>query len=291
MDHKYDMLHACGVPQAEVPTAMGCSVNVSFSQERPRSKWLLSVVAMHMTRMVVLVLLTASTILQVSAFPPTLAAALAFCEFFIGWWFQSLRMEAYGFAVGLSVSNVVFAVIVLAGDPSIGLLIGWCLLAAFSCVELSILLLIRFKGYFNYRLMALACSEQNPRSYVNVAMFRMVILAQGLKAFFVLLGFYFVYAISGSLGDPFALMYAIGAGLFGSLDIVAAVGFVKGRDWGFHLVSSMAVLGIVETVLSFSGPVLLLSVWIVTLLMPCWAKNEFLNRVRQAERDMIESPD
>ncbi len=274
------MPYACGVPHTEVPSAMECSVNISTFQEWPRSKWLLSVVAMHMTRMVVLVLLTASTILQVSTFPPTLATALAFCEFFIGWWFRSLRMEAYGFAVGLSVSNVFFAVIVLTGNPSIDLLIGWCLLAAFSCVELLILLLIRSKRYFNYRLMSPAYTEHIPRSFVNVAMFRMVILAQGLKAFFVLLGSYFVYVISDSLGDPFALMYAIGAGLFGSLDIVAAAGFVKGRDWGFHLVSSMAVLGIVETVLSFSGPVLLLSVWIVTLLMPCWVKNEFLSRVR-----------
>ncbi len=64
------------------------------------------------------------------------------------------------------------------------------------------------------------------------------------------------------------------------MDIVAAAGLIKGKDWGFHLVTSMAAMGIVETVLSFSGAALLLSVWIVTLLMPCWAKNEFANRVR-----------
>jgi len=225
-----------------------------------------------------------SSLLQASAFPPILAAAIAFCELFVGWWFWSLRMEAYGFAVGLSVSNVIFSVIVLAGNPSMVFLVGWCLLAARSLVELSVLVLIQSKGYFSYRLLAIADAEHIQSATVDRTMFRMVVLAQGLKALFVLLGSYFVYVIFRSVGDPVALMYALGASAFGSLDIVAAAGFIKGRDWGFHLVSSMAVMGIVETVLSFSGAVRLLSVWIVTLLMPCWAKNEFLSRVCQAER-------
>ena len=71
---------------------------------------------------------------------------------------------------------------------------------------------------------------------------------------------------------------------FGLVNLIAAIGFIMGYDWAFHLVLAMAALGLAETVFAAGIPIILLSIWIITLLFPCWAKwvlySKILHRVK-----------
>ena len=66
-----------------------------------------------------------------------------------------------------------------------------------------------------------------------------------------------------------------------SADLIAAAGLFAGRDWAFQLTLLMCPVGFVETVLTLSVPVLLISPWIVMLLTTCIAKDGFYYKLQK----------
>jgi len=145
--------------------------------------------------------------------------------------------------------------------------------------------IIRQRGHFSYVVMALLEPDYVPNvTAIERTMFYLTIIGQIIKTLFVFLGIGVMISVLPLLAPvpwfnflpwiPLALVL----GLF---DIACIIGLFQGRDWAFQLTVTMACVGFAETSLAWSPLVSLIAIWIITLLIPCWAKNEFYRRVRE----------
>jgi hypothetical protein len=68
------------------------------------------------------------------------------------------------------------------------------------------------------------------------------------------------------------------------LDLFATVGLFVGRDWGFHLTLIMVPVSFVETMLTLNPLVFLLAIWVLTIFIPCLARDGFYAKLFQRRR-------
>jgi hypothetical protein len=202
----------------------------------------------------------------------------------------SLRTEAWGVTVGLGVFHIIYP---LALPLSI---IGFGIIAGLSILQIVTLIHVRMKGYYRFTLLAkMDPPDQFQITTVQKRMFNLVTVAQLMKALTMYLGALALYSYEIS----FETLYWYGIPqlplvlILGTLDLIAALGFHLSRDWAFQLVLIMAGLGFAETMLAWSFPVVLVAVWIITLLAPCWAKWGFyqkLHRRYHSRNSIVDSP-
>jgi hypothetical protein len=62
-------------------------------------------------------------------------------------------------------------------------------------------------------------------------------------------------------------------------DVAAAIGLYIGRDWGFHLTLIMVPLSFIETILTLNPLAFMLAIWVLTIFIPCLARDGFYSRV------------
>ncbi|MGY5852225.1 MAG: hypothetical protein RTU92_01505 [Candidatus Thorarchaeota archaeon] len=253
--------------------ATDCQVNVSYPASITNHNRTLLISLLHVTRAIVLVAIsfTPADVLFIFAW-------IGLLELLLARWYWSLRMESWGLAMGISLVHILFPATI---DIS---LLAFAAITALCLLEIVLLGVIRREGAFSYVAMALTEPDQPIEvSAVEKKMFDLTILAQVTKVAFVILGIIglsTIMTITDSIPwipflplVPFALFLSL-------IDIVTIIGFIQGRDWAFHLLVIMSCIGFVETVVAWAPMVILIAMWIVMLLMPCWVKNEFYRRVR-----------
>lgn len=243
---------------------MGCHVNIASVHTRPKSISIRIASALGLAKGV---MFTAFAFV----FPEGLGLllGLGIIEIIIARWIWSLRIESWGVAVGFSIFHILFPLALPVSATAFLIVIG------LSLLEITFLVHARMRGYYSFVLLA----KMDPPDTFQVTsiqkrMFNLVTIAQLMKTASMLLGVYVVYSYEVTVEPLFwygvpqvPLILTLAA-----LDLVAAIGFHFSRDWAFQLVLVMAGLGFAETMLAWSIPVLLLAVWIITLLAPCWAK-------------------
>ncbi|MGY5875495.1 MAG: hypothetical protein RTU30_07100 [Candidatus Thorarchaeota archaeon] len=253
--------------------AMGCEVNISYPASILNRNRILLVALLHVTRAIVFIAIsfTPADVLFIFAW-------VGLLELLLARWFWSVRMESWGLVMGISLVHILFPATI---DISI---LAFITITTISLLEIVLLGVIRREGAFSYIAMALTEPDQPIEvAPVERTMFNLTILAQVTKVAFVFLGILELSTILNITDPipwipflpliPFALFLCV-------IDIVAIIGFIQGRDWAFHLLVIMSCIGFVETVVAWAPMVILIAIWVVMLLMPCWVKNEFYRRVR-----------
>ena len=198
-----------------------------------------------------------------------LLLGVALVEFLMARWIWSLRIESWGVAVGLSIFHILYPLALPVSE------IGFGIIVVLSIVGLIVLTQARLKGYYSFTMLVkMDPPDSFQISSIQKRMFNLVTVAQLMKALTMFLGAFVVYSYEVAVEPlswygvpliPLVLSLA-------TLDLVAAIGFHYSRDWAFQLVLLMAGLGFAETMLAWSFPVVLIAIWIITLLAPCWAK-------------------
>ena len=250
---------------------MGCYVNIASAQTRVKSRAINIASLLHIVTGIIFIVLSFS---YIEIFP--LFMGVGVIEFIIARWLWSLRIESWGIAVGFSIFHLIYP---LALPISV---IGFIAIVIVSIVQLVFLALVRLDGFYSFvHLARVDPIETLEPTSVQKTVFNLVFIAQLVKALFLFLGLLMIYAYESEMGplDWYGVPLFPLVLLFGILDLIAAFGFVTGQDWAFQLVLIMAALGLVETVLVGAAPILLIAVWIITLLLPCWAKWGFYPKV------------
>ncbi len=259
---------------------MGCYVNIASADTRPKTT---VVYAAILFRIIIGVVYFGMIFLVDPLFAP-IFIGIGILEFTIGWWLWSLRIEAWGVAVGFSLFHILYPLILSVSE------IGFVIIGGVVSIEILLLLLARQKGYYNFNTLAMMDPiDSFNASTVQRRMFNLVTIAQLIKGLSMFQGAY-VLALYESASYEMLVWYGYPRVpmviILGAIDIIAAVSFHLHRDWGFHSILVMAALSFAETVLSFSLMVFLLGIWIITLMMPCWVKWGFyeglLSRYRKS---------
>ncbi|MDF1538571.1 MAG: hypothetical protein P1Q69_06680 [Candidatus Thorarchaeota archaeon] len=243
---------------------MGCHVNLASAHTRPKSAAIRIVSTLSLGKGIVFSILSL-------IFPEgmVLLLGVGIIEIIISRWIWSLRIESWGVAVGFSIFHILFPLSLPVST------IGFWIIVGLSMLEIAFLAQARLKGYYSFVMLA---KMDPPDSFqitgIQRRMFNLVTIAQLMKTLGMFLGAYAVYSYEATVEPlywygvpqvPLVLLLAI-------IDLVATVGFHYSKDWAFQLVLVLAGLGFAETMLAWSVPVMLLAIWIVTLLGPCWAK-------------------
>ncbi len=255
---------------------MSCQVNVSYPESVINHNRILLISLLHVTRAIIFIAIsfTPADVLFIFAWVGVL-------ELILARWFWSIRMESWGLAAGISLVHILFPMTVEISPLAV------VAITTLSLVEIILLAIIRHDGAFSYVTMALTEPDQSIEvASVERRMFDLTLMAQVIKVLFVVLGIVglsTVLTITDSIPwfpflplIPFAVVLCL-------IDIIVIIGFIQGRDWAFHLLVIMSCIGFVETVVAWAPMVILIAMWIVMLLMPCWVKNEFYRRVRKLQ--------
>jgi hypothetical protein len=199
-----------------------------------------------------------------------------FFELVVARWLWSLRMEAWGIAMGLCFFHLLLPVV-----SSISIIVSSGILLL-SVTEVFILFLIRKEGFFNFSKLA-KYNKDSITQPMNIQrnVFYLIIAAQFFKAIFVIMGTYIVFYVEGFSGSipwlfnmprvPLLLALA-------GIDSAVILGLYAGKEWAFHITIVMTVVGFVETLFAWMPLIILISVWIIILMLPCWAKDGFYLR-------------
>ena len=206
----------------------------------------------------------------------------SFFELVVARWLWSLRMEAWGIAMGLCFFHLLLPVV-----SSISIIVSSGIILL-SVAEIFLLFLIRKEGYFNFSKLT-NYDQDSIKQPMNVQrnVFYLIIIAQFFKAIFVIVGIYIVFYVEGFSGSipwlfdmprvPFLLALA-------GIDSVVILGLYAGKEWAFHITIVMAVVGFVETLFAWMPLIILISVWIIILMLPCWAKDGFYLRYIKSQK-------
>ena len=251
---------------------MGCQVQLSTEQPYFRTNLVKLDVLLHILRAIAFI----SVWLAV---PDTFMIPLwlGAVEVIVAYWVWSLRIEAWGLSMGMAVLYLLF--------PSLWTFstVGSLAVSVASAIQIIILSAIRMDGGYSFmQIYRVDTEESRIAGPIQNRMLHITIVAQAMKAIAVLfagvmfVSFETVTPLSPWLGvlplGPFALA-------LGLLDLVALIQLVRGVDWGFHLTLVMVPLSVVETLVTFLAPVLLIAVWIAMLMAPCWVKDGFYARL------------
>ena len=261
---------------------MGCHVNLDSAHTRPKSNGIHLASILSLGKGIVYVTLS-------FLFPEImgLLLAVALVEFLMARWIWSLRIESWGVAIGISIFHIIYPLALPLSMIGFGIIVG------LSLAEILVLIQVRLKGYYSFTTLA----KMDPTDLFQIPsiqkrMFNLVTVAQLMKSLAMFLGAFVVYMYDVTIEPlvwygipqvPLVLCLAI-------LDFVAAIGFHLSRDWAFQLVLIMAGLGFAETMLAWSFPVILVAVWIITLLAPCWAKWGFYQGLHRRHHSVSNTP-
>ena len=250
---------------------MSCHTEPESSESLVRLRSRDLAAAMHVTRSVLFIIIILLD--PVSNYPFVWFSVF---ELFVVRWLWSLRMEAWGIAMGMCFFHILLPVV-----SSISIIVSSGILLL-STAEIIILFLVRREGLFNFsKLQKIEEGSVTRPMAIQRNVFYLFIIAQFFKAIFVIIGTYFVFYVEGFSGTivwlfnmpriPLLLVLA-------GVDSVLILGLFFGKEWGFHTTIIMAVVGFVETLFAWMPWIILISVWIIILSLPCWVKDFFYLR-------------
>ncbi len=256
---------------------MGCQVQLSSEQPYFRTDKVKTVVYLHIIRAATLV-----TMSFMADEVSTILVGIGFAELVVAWWFWNLKMESWGLSIGVCMFQLLF-------PTTLGIsLYGGAIILGVTVVQIALLGVIRLEGGYSYNHLAqLDQADTRAADVIQNRMYQLAVLAQIMKSFVVLAGGFVFLSFLGWF-DPIPWLFPVPlvpvVFLFGFTDFLASYGFFTGRDWGFHLTLAMVPVSFIETLLTLNTLVFLLGVWILTILIPCLAKDGFyaklFNRMR-----------
>jgi len=259
----------------------GCYVNISSGHTRPKSSTVKLSSLIQAIRGVLFIGLGLFAFDWLGLF-----VGIGVIDFVLARWLWSLRIEAWGVAVGFSIFHLIFPFALSVS------LFSYLLTSIVSVLVLITLALVRYQGYYSYvELAKIDPIETLEASPIHKSVFNLVIVAQLVKVLFMYMGGLMIAsyeAVEETLyWYDFPILPIVL--ILGTLDLIAAIGFYRGHDWAFQLLLVMAGLGFAETFFAGSIPIVLIAVWIITLMMPCWVKWAFypkvLHRVKSKKLD------
>jgi hypothetical protein len=256
---------------------MGCQVQLSTEQPYFRTNKVKAVSYLHMLRAVVYIAL--SFVID-DVFMTLVWIGVA--ELLVAGWFWSLKMESWGLSMGLCVVQFLFPI-------SLGIsLIGGFIILGAAVVQMALLALIRGEGGYNFNQLAnLDQAETREADLLQRRMFHLAVLAQIMKSLSVLVSGLATLAFLGWL-DPILWLAPLPLFpvtlLLGMVNLIAGYGFFAGKDWGFHLTIIMVPVSFIETLLTLNGLIFLLGIWILTIMIPCLAKDGFYCKLFSRKR-------
>jgi len=259
---------------------MGCEVQLSVEQPYFRTDYVLLASLIHVVRAIIFIALS-----LIPSYVSSALAGIGFIEFVAAWWLWSLKVESWGVSMGVSVFHILFPA-TLGISP-----IATAIIVLVSLVQSLILGIIRQNGGYSFERIASVDNREpkNPGT-LQKNVFSLAVVAQLLKAFFVLLGFVMFYPVLG-LDEPipwigfFPVIIAIL--ILGVIDLVAGLAMYLGRDWGFQLTVIMVPVSFVETMITLLAPIFLIGVWILLLLNTCLAKDGFYYKLIQRKQHIV----
>ena len=204
---------------------------------------------------------------------------IAVVEMIVAWWFWSMKIEAWGVSAGVSLFHVLF-------PETLGVsLIAGLVILVICGIQLVLLGIIRNDGGYSFvRIASVDTQEIRVPGDLQRRVFGLAVLAQLLKAFFVLLGAIMLYPVVGLteaipwLGTIPVVPIIV---IMGIVDLLAGLAMYMGKDWAFHLTVIMVPLSFIETMITLLAPVFLVAVWILFLLNTCLAKDGFYYKLNQ----------
>lgn len=256
---------------------MGCQVQLSNEQPYFRTIKVKTVGYLHIIR--------AATMVTMSFMADdvfTILVGIGFAELVVAWWFWNLKMESWGLSVGVCIFQLLF-------PTTLGIsLYGGAIILGATVVQMAVLGLIRLEGGYSYNHLAqLDQADARVANVVQNRMYQLAVLAQIMKSFVVLVGGIVSLSFLGWF-DPIPWLFPVPlvpvVFICCFTDFLASFGFFTGRDWGFHLTVAMVPVSFIETLLTLNTLIFLLGVWILTIMIPCLAKDGFyaklFNRMR-----------
>jgi hypothetical protein len=257
---------------------MGCQVQLSAEQPYFRTDKVKTVSLLHILRSVVFIALSFAID---DGFATLIAIGLA--ELFVAWWFWGLKMESWGLSVGVCIVHFLFPM-------SLGIsLIGGSIILGTAVIQMAVLVLIQNEGGYSFNQLAyLDQSETRESTMEQRRMFQLAVLAQAMKSIAVIAGGLAALIFLGWFDpipwlDPVPLIPLTLT--LGFVNLLAGFGFYAGRNWGFHLTLVMVPVSFIETLLTLNGLIFLLGIWILTILIPCLAKDGFYTKLFTRFRD------
>jgi hypothetical protein len=257
---------------------MGCQVQLSIEQPYFRTDKVKTVGLLHVLRSILFIALS---FVVDDGFMTLVGIGLA--ELFVGWWFWGLKMESWGLSLGVCFVHVLFPM------PLEISLIGGSVILGASMIQMIVLVLIQNEGGYSFNQFAiLDQAETREATMEQNRMFQLAVVAQFMKSIAVLAGGVAALAFLGWLDHipwlaPIPLVPV--TLLLGTINIIAGFGFYIGRNWGFHLTLAMVPVSFIETLLTLNGMVFLMGIWILTILIPCLAKDGFYARLFKRFRE------
>ncbi len=199
-----------------------------------------------------------------------------------------MKFEAWGIAAGFTLFHIVLPLAAVS-------MTGFALIAILCTAELLFLAIVRKDGYFSFEeLSKFDPADTRKAGLLQLRVFQIVVLAQIIKSIFLFQGSWIIY----TFGEP-DLQYGWFMEIpdipiviiLGIVNLIAAVGFLRGHDWGFHVIVLFAAWSLFETTVSLSSPVLLISIWIIMLMTTCLSKDGFYPKLlmRVRSRNMVSS--
>lgn len=259
---------------------MGCEVQLSTEQPYFRTDFVLLASLIHIVRAIIFIALS---IIPNGAHGAV--AGIGFIEFVAAWWLWSLKVESWGVSMGISVFHILF-------PAALG--ISWLattIIVLVSFVQCLILGIIRQNGGYSFeRIASVDTQERKKLGGLQKNIFSLAVIAQLLKAFFVLLGFVMLFPVLG-LDEPIPWLgffpVTLSILILGVTDVAAGLGMYLGRDWGYQLTVIMVPVSFVETILTLMAPIFLIGVWILLLLNTCLAKDGFYYKLVERKQHVV----
>ncbi|MHA1136578.1 MAG: hypothetical protein ACTSSE_08830 [Candidatus Thorarchaeota archaeon] len=253
---------------------MGCEVQLSVEQPYIRTNYVLLNSLLHVVRGIIFIALSFAVTTTT-----TVLFGIGIVELIAAWWFWSLKIEAWGISAGMSLFHILF-------PETLGVsLIAGVIILGVSGIQLLTLGLIRKDGGYSFVSLAnVDTLDIRIPGNLQHRTFGLSVLAQLLKAVFVLLGAVLLYPILGFTEPiPWLTIFPVIPTIiiFGALDLLAGVAMYLGKDWAFQLTVIMVPLSFIETMLTLLSPIFLIGVWILFLLNTCLAKDGFYYKLNQ----------
>jgi hypothetical protein len=249
---------------------MGCEVQLSTKQPYFRTFKVKLVTLLHFFRAIVFAVLS---FMVDDVFMVFLALGVA--EVFIAWWFWNLKIEGWGLSMGICILHLIF-------PSALGIeMVSTILVLAASLVQAFVLGLIRAEGGFSYVEIALLDqAEKREATPVQKRMFQLSVMGQGLKTLSMVLGGFTFQIMAAEVVLPWTFI-PVSPVIFLMIltDGIATAGLYLGRDWGFHLTLLMVPISFIETMLTLNPLVFMLAIWVLTIFIPCLARDGFYSKV------------
>ncbi len=249
---------------------MGCEVQLSVEQPYFRNRKVKSIIILHIARALVLFAMSFSVDDVFMVF-----LVIAAVECVVAWWFWNLKLESWGLSMGICFFHLIF-------PSTLGIdLISTVLVLSTSLVQAFVLGLARAEGGFSFVEIALLDqAEKREATPVQKRMFQLAVTGQGLKTLSLVLGGFSYQLIAAVVALPWSQIPVGPVILFMIIvDGIATIGLYLGRDWGFHLTLVMVPISFIETMLTLNPLVFMLSIWVLTIFIPCLARDGFYSKV------------